>query len=64
MIICDVWGGPNSMNHLARYVMPVDDALPWAKDELSKGFLVNLRADHQWVEYQTFDLRKVMEKIQ
>lgn len=64
MIICDVWGGPNSMNHLARYILPVEDALPWAERELDGGYLVNLRKDHAWGEYQTFDIRAVMEKLQ
>ncbi|MGQ7794448.1 hypothetical protein ACUN0C_18740 [Faunimonas sp. B44] len=57
MIILDVWGGPNSMQHLARYIVSMDEALSLARDELTAGYLVNLRQDHQWGPYQNFDKR-------
>lgn len=57
MIILDVWGGPKSTDHVARYILAVEDAFNLARQELSNGFLVNLRHEHAWGEYQNFDKR-------
>lgn len=57
MICVDIWGGDNSMEHLARYMLPVDEALTLAKTELAGGLLVNLRKEAAWGEEKNFDLR-------
>ena len=57
MIICDIWGGALHQDHVARYILPVDDALVWAKQELADGYLVNLRADMAFGEFENFDTR-------
>lgn len=57
MIICDVWGGESSMDHVARFVLPTSEALQLASNELANGWLINLRADHAWGEYTNFDER-------
>lgn len=44
IVIVDVWGGENSMDHVARFIMPVEQALIAARHELAAGFLVNLRS--------------------
>ncbi|WP_318911473.1 hypothetical protein [Shinella zoogloeoides] len=45
------------MDHVARFILPLDEALPWAKNELEAGFLINLRSDLAWRRYEMFDLR-------
>lgn len=57
MIILDVWGGPSSMDHVARFVLPMEDALSKAAEELEAGFLVNLRKDASFGPNQSFDRR-------
>lgn len=57
MIIVDVWGGHHNMDHLARYIVSVDEAMALARAELAAGFLVNMRLDHQWGCYTNFDKR-------
>lgn len=63
MIICDVWGGEASMDHVARFVLPTSEALQLARTELGNGWLVNLRADHAWGEYTNFDERGLGEEV-
>lgn len=58
MIVVDIWGGENSMDYLARFMRPIDEALQIARIELSKGYLVNLREDLAWGSEQEFDSRK------
>lgn len=57
MIVCDVWGGFMCGEHLARYILPIEEALVWAKQELEAGFLVNLRMDAEFGPQENFDLR-------
>ena len=57
MIVLDVWGGENSMNHIARYILPPREAMERGIYELSNGFLVNLRMDADFGLDQTFDER-------
>lgn len=57
MIIFDVWGGEYSQDHVARYIVSVDEALSLARHELQQGYLVNLRAELAWGPYQPFDHR-------
>ena len=58
MIVIDIWGGPESCDHLARFLRPLADALELAKRELLAGFLVNLRDEVAWGDYEEFDERK------
>lgn len=42
----DVWGGDNSLDHIARYHFDFEDRDAWAwmsEQELAQGNLVNLR---------------------
>jgi hypothetical protein len=57
MLIVDVWGGVGSMDHVARFVLPVDEGMVIAQKEVSGGFLVNLRHDAEFGPDQTFDTR-------
>ncbi|RJF81105.1 hypothetical protein D3877_12850 [Azospirillum cavernae] len=58
----DVWGGPDSMDHLARRFFDFGDA-SWpavAASEVSAGFLVNVRMigpGEGWGDRQDFDHR-------
>ncbi|RBO90492.1 hypothetical protein DFR47_11353 [Pseudochrobactrum asaccharolyticum] len=55
--IVDIWGGHHSMDHVARFVVPIDEALSLAQHELEQGFLVNLRCDERVGSSENFDLR-------
>jgi len=57
-IIMDVWGGEQSQEWVARFVRDTDDALELSRAELAAGFLVNLRADAAFGQYEEFDNRK------
>lgn len=58
MSICaDIWGGADSQDHLARYILPIEEALHLARRELADGFLINLRAEPSWGPEQNFDER-------
>ena len=57
MIVVDIWGGEGSQDHMARYILPMDDALKLASNELQAGFLVNLRKEVAWGSYRNFDNR-------
>lgn len=59
MIVVDIWGGEKSMDYLARFLRPVEEALQIARIELAKGYLVNLRDEVAWGEFEEFDSRKV-----
>lgn len=54
-ILIDLWNGPNSMNHAARYVRPWQEAVRISVRALEDGFLVNLRASHDHDERDEFD---------
>lgn len=58
MVVLDVWGGECSGDHLARRILPVEDALEIARKELSEGYLVNLRNEVAWGDMRSFDARK------
>lgn len=57
IIVLDVWGGEQSQLHLARKVLPIEQALERARIELAAGYLVNLRREVAWGSFQDFDLR-------
>lgn len=61
-IIMDVWGGPKSQEHIARFVRTIDDALEMSKEELDHGYLINLREEAGWGEYKDFDLRPKIQE--
>lgn len=54
----DIWGGKLSENHVARYILSIDEALSKSKSELIAGYLINLRCDLAWGDYSQFDDRK------
>jgi hypothetical protein len=56
-IVLDVWGGTNSMAHVARYLPTIHGAWAIARAELAAGYLVNLRKSAVWGEVTTFDDR-------
>lgn len=60
MIIVDIWGGKNSMTHVARFMREEDDALEIARRELRAGYLVNLRYDAAFGPANDFDDRKAV----
>lgn len=57
MIVVDIWGGKNSMDHVARFYRGVEDAVTIARRELAAGFLVNLRAEASFGPDGDFDSR-------
>jgi hypothetical protein len=56
-IVMDVWGGDQSTVHVARFIRTYNDAIEIAKTELDAGYLVNLRAEAAWGNYEDFDTR-------
>lgn len=58
-IVVDIWGGEHSAVWLARFLRPIDEALQIARIELSKGYLVNLRAEIEFGEDCEFDDRRL-----
>lgn len=56
-IVLDVWGGEQSQLHLARKILPIEQALARARAELEKGYLVNMRREMTWGPEEEFDLR-------
>jgi hypothetical protein len=62
MVIVDIWGPPHSTDHVARYVVALDEALPLAIGELKNGFLVNLRLEPGWRSFDNFDTRLEQNK--
>jgi hypothetical protein len=56
-IVVDVWDSPKSAEHLARLVLPLEDALVAARVELMAGNLVNLRIETGWGSEYDFDHR-------
>jgi hypothetical protein len=59
MIVVDVWGGKNSMEHVARFMRGEAEALELARRELRAGFLVNLRFEVAFGPEQDFDSRRI-----
>jgi hypothetical protein len=57
MIILDVWGGVKSMDHIARCVLDIKEALALAEHEIESGFLINLRKDAKFGPQHNFDNR-------
>jgi len=57
-IITDIWGGNRHQDHLARFVVPLYEAMQIAREELDRGFLVNLRAEANWHTFTEFDKRR------
>ena len=58
MICMDIWGGEMSQEHVARYMLPIKDALVLAEVELAQGFLINLRKEAgDWSPAETWDTR-------
>lgn len=60
-VIVDIWGGERSQDLVACHVLPMDEALSIAREELAGGFLVNLRADANWRAYEAFDERRKLD---
>lgn len=57
MICVDIWGGEDSQEHVARYMLALPEALKLASHELAAGFLVNLRLEAAWGPEHNFDVR-------
>lgn len=57
MVVLDVWGGDYSTEHLARFVLELENALEVAKLEVMQGYLVNLRHDMSFGPQHSFDSR-------
>lgn len=57
MIVVDIWSGPSSMDHVARFIEHLDEALNIARHEIENGNLVNLRHDADFGLNQAFDSR-------
>lgn len=57
MVCLDIWGGDAHTEHLARYILSIDEALGLARLEITAGYLVNLRQDATWGPEQNFDSR-------
>ena len=57
-VVLDVWGGENSQEHVARFMLSWDLAVAQAEAELMSGYLVNLRAEWGWGPEQDFDTRE------
>jgi len=47
-ILVGVWGGPQRLIHMARFIREVEEALVIARRELGDGYLVNLRTEVVW----------------
>lgn len=62
-IVLDVWGGESSMQHIARFLPKMADALVIAEQELSSGYLVNMRAEVAWGILIPFDSRMALEGV-
>jgi hypothetical protein len=56
-VIIDIWGGEKSQDHVARFIRSLDDVLEMVKDALHGGYLVNIRSDAAWGDYEEFDER-------
>lgn len=56
-VVLDVWGGESSCDHVARSLLPVALALKMAEQELSAGYLVNMRAEVKFGVEENFDTR-------
>ena len=56
-IVLDIWGGEQSMEHIARYFPTIDEAFEMARAELASGYLINMRAEVAWGTVETFDDR-------
>lgn len=58
-VVVDIWGGEDSQIFYARYIRPIENALEVAKEELERGYLVNLRTELAWGDFEEFDGRKM-----
>lgn len=58
-IVIDVWGGPGSSEHVARFHRTWANAIHIAKRELAAGYLVNMRVEAAWGPDKDFDNRKL-----
>jgi hypothetical protein len=63
MVVVDIWGGKLHQDHIARYVLDTNEAIPLVMHELDSGNLVNLRRDVAWGPEQNFDLRLTKEAV-
>ncbi|MDF1599679.1 hypothetical protein PZ895_07805 [Mesorhizobium sp. YIM 152430] len=61
LVVCDVWGGENSQDWVARFIRSVDVALEVARQELAAGYLVNLRAEAVFGPNSEFDNRSAVQ---
>jgi hypothetical protein len=56
-VVVDVWGGEMNLDHLARFMVDINQALKIAEMELNSGYLVNIRPEAAWGSDQNFDSR-------
>ena len=64
IVSVDIWGGPEGrFNHVARYVLNIDEALQLARRELADGYLVNMQSNPHWGPENNFDSRIKGEKV-
>lgn len=57
MICVDVWGGYASQDLVARYLLPMSEAIVLARSELDAGYLINMRKEMAWGKEENFDSR-------
>jgi hypothetical protein len=58
IVSADIWGGPEGrFNHVARYVLNIDEALQLARRELVDGYFVNMQGKPHWGPESNFDSR-------
>jgi hypothetical protein len=58
IVSVDIWGGPEGrFNHVARYVLNIDEALQLARRELADGYFVNMQGKPHWGPESNFDSR-------
>jgi hypothetical protein len=58
IVSVDIWGGPEGrFNHVARYVLNIDEALQLARRELVDGYFVNMQGRPHWGPESNFDSR-------
>ena len=58
IVSVDIWGGHEGrFNHVARYVLNIDEALQLARRELVDGYFVNMQGKPHWGPESNFDSR-------
>ena len=57
MAVLDVWGKEDSQEHMARYYVPLADALQLAALDLQASYSVTIRVTSDLSEEKNFDKR-------